>query len=342
MESDKNSITPYSFPQKVWIAGSIIALIAILLMLAAKAFPILLLALAGAIIAVFFHGIAGFISRKTGLKDSWSLLISILATLIIIGGIGLLVGYKISAQLVQLTDTLPSTIEKAKSEVAQYPLGQRIVNRISKPENLAKMKSLAATFFKTSFGVAGDIYVVLFLAIFFTASPKTYRKGIIRLLPLTWRDKASHLSDTLFLNIQKWILGKLFAMLVVFILTATGLIILGIPMWLPLAIIAGCLNFIPNFGPVIAMVPAVLVAILQGPSTAGLVAGLYILVQVVESNFITPLAQQKLVNIPPALIISAQLIIGGLSGGWGIVLATPIVVIIMILVEELYIKKIEG
>ena len=110
-------------------------------------------------------------------------------------------------------------------------------------------------------------------------------------------------------------------------------------MWLVLALIAGFLNFIPNFGPLIALIPAVLVALLQGPATAAWVAGLYIFVQVAESNFITPMVQKKLVNIPPAMIIIAQLLIAPLTGGWGLVLATPLMVIIIVMVKELYIKN---
>ena len=88
-----------------------------------------------------------------------------------------------------------------------------------------------------------------------------------------------------------------------------------------------------------ALIPAVLVGLMESPSTAAFIVGLYIFIQVIESNFITPLVQQKLVNIPPALILIAQLLIGSLSGGWGLVLATPLMVIIMVLVQELYIKK---
>ena len=140
-------------------------------------------------------------------------------------------------------------------------------------------------------------------------------------------------------NLQKWLKGQLFAMFVVFVLTSIGLLILGVPMWLALAIIAGLLNFIPNFGPIIAMIPAVLVALMQGPGTAAIVAGIYILVQVTESNFITPMIQQKLVNIPPALIIIAQLLMAPLTGGWGLVLATPLMVILIVLVKELYVNN---
>jgi predicted PurR-regulated permease PerM len=181
--------------------------------------------------------------------------------------------------------------------------------------------------------------VVLFLGIFFTVSPGVYKKGIVQLIPKKGQKKGEDVLNKLDDNLKKWLKGKIFAMFIVFILTSIGLAILGIPLWLVLALIAGLLNFIPNFGPLIAMIPAVLVAFMQGPSTVAIVAVLYIVIQVVESNFITPMVQQKLVSIPPALIISAQLLISPLTGGWGLVLATPLMVIVMILVQELYIKE---
>jgi predicted PurR-regulated permease PerM len=162
---------------------------------------------------------------------------------------------------------------------------------------------------------------------------------MVQLIPKKGQRKGEDILNKLNDNLKKWLKGKFFAMLVVFILTSIGLLILGTPLWLVLALIAGLLNFIPNFGPLIAMIPAVLVGLMQGPATAAIIAGMYILIQVVESNFITPMVQQKLVSIPPALIISAQLLISPLTGGWGLVLATPLMLITMILVQELYIKE---
>jgi predicted PurR-regulated permease PerM len=78
---------------------------------------------------------------------------------------------------------------------------------------------------------------------------------------------------------------------------------------------------------------------MQSPETAALVVGLYVFIQFVESNFITTLVQQKLLDLPPALIIIAQLLMGALTGGWGLILATPIIVILIVLVQELYIKE---
>jgi predicted PurR-regulated permease PerM len=329
----------HSFPQKVWITGGILALIVVILLLLKATFSVLLLVLAGTLIAIFFRGLSSLLHRRTDWKEGWCVTISVIGTLIIMVLLFWLMGSKIQSQAQQLTDTLPKTIENAKNQLNQSSLGQKIIQKASSPEALKKGQALVQTFFKSTFGVLGDIYVVLFIGIFFTASPNIYKNGIINLVPPQGRNKANDVMLNIGTNLKKWLKGKLFAMLVVFILTAIGLLIIEVPMWLVLALIAGLLNFIPNFGPLIALIPAVLVALLQGPTTAFWVAGLYILVQVAESNFITPMVQQKLISIPPALIIIAQMLMAPLSGGWGLVLATPLTVILIVLVQQLYIKR---
>lgn len=339
MENSYSNNKEISYEKKVWIKGGIYALIIVLLLLIKATFNVFLLILAGTLIAVFFTGLSGLICRKTKWKEGVCLAISVIGTLLLIIGLFWLIGAKVQSQVTQLSETLPKTVENAKAQISQNPIGQKIVEKASSPEAMKKAQSVAGTFFKTTFGVFGDIYVVLFIGIFFTVSPGLYKKGIVKLIPPKGQQKGEDVLNTLGDNLKKWLKGKIFAMFVVFILTAAGLAIIGVPMWLALALIAGILNFIPNFGPLIAMIPAVLVALMQGPTTAAIVAGLYILIQITESNFITPMVQQKLVSIPPALIIMAQMLISPLAGGWGLVLATPLMLIIMVLVQEVYIKE---
>jgi predicted PurR-regulated permease PerM len=338
MAQKDSSENDYTFSQKVWITGSIFALIVVLLLLLKATFNVFLLILAGIIIAVFFRGLSSLIERISKWRPSLSLAISIIGTLLIVIAVFWLIGAKVQTQLTQLSDTLPSTIDNAKEQLNKSAIGQKIVEKASSPKTQERAKAVASTFFRSTFGVLGDVYVVLFLGIFFTVSPQLYIKGIINLVPKQKRRKAADVLNTLGDSLKKWLKGTLFAMLVVFVLTSIGLLIIGVPMWLALALIAGILNFIPNFGPLIAMIPAVLVALTQGPATAGFVAGLYILVQVTESNFITPQIQKKLINIPPAIIIISQLLMGVLTGGWGLVLATPLMLILILLVQETYIK----
>ncbi|MBA2761946.1 MAG: AI-2E family transporter [Segetibacter sp.] len=331
-----------TFHKKVWIAASVVALIVILLWIIKLTFSVLLLVLAGIIIAVYFRGLSGLICRWTKWKESICLAISIIGTILLMAGLFWLIGSKVQQQVSQLTETLPKTIENAKAQLSQSQLGQKIVEKASSPESAKRAQAVVGKLFQSTFGVFGDLYVVLFLGIFFTISPRTYRDGIVSLVPTNGKRKAGEVLDKAADHLKKWLKGQIFAMFVVFLFTAIGLAIIGVPMWLVLALIAGILNFIPNFGPLIAMIPAVLIGLLQGPTTALLVAGLYILVQVTESNFITPMVQKKLLNIPPALIILAQLLIGALTGGWGLVLATPLLVILIVFVQELYVKEQEG
>jgi predicted PurR-regulated permease PerM len=334
-----NNDKEYSFPQKVWLAGGILALIVVFLLLLKATFSVLLLVLAGTLIAVFFRALSGIIQRMTKWKEGICLLITILGTLVVIVLLFWMMGSKVQSQMSQLAETLPVTVENAKQQLNKSPIGQKIVEQLASPDSQQKATSLVQTIFNSTFGIIGDLYVILFIGIFFTVSPRIYTSGFIQLVPIEGRGKANNILAKLGRNLKKWLKGKLFAMLIVFVLTSIGLVVIGMPMWLALALIAGILNFIPNFGPLLALIPAVLVGLILGPSTAIWVAGLYIVVQLLESNFITPMVQQRLINIPPAMIIIAQLLIAPFTGVWGLALATPLLVIIVVLVKELYISK---
>lgn len=327
-----------SFQKKVWIAASITAFITVMLLFFTYTVNVLLLVLAGTLIAIFFRAISSKIESKTKWKEGVCLTISIIGTLLLVAAIFWLIGSKVQAQVVELTETLPKTIENAQARLNESAIGEKAVERATSADAVSSMKSFAKRFFTSTFGVFGDVYVVLFIAIFFTVAPRLYTGGFLKLIPKHGQESAQNVLDKLHTNLRKWLKGKLISMTIVFVLTAIGLAIIGVELWLVLALFAGLISFIPNFGPLLALIPAVLIGLMDSPQTALLIVGLYALIQFIESNFITTLLQQKLVNMPPALILIAQLFMGSLVGGWGLVLATPVTLIIMILVHELYIK----
>lgn len=340
MAEDYSHNQKYSFVQKVWIVGGIFALIASALLLFKTTFSVFVLVLGGSLIAVYFRGLSELIQKKTHWKKWIAMTISIGGTLLFLAGIIWLIGSEAQSQMSQLTKSLPNTYENAKEYLNDTWLGQEALKRLPSSDG-QKMTSVFSTFFRTTFGILGDIYVILLIGAYLTAAPFLYIKGIKKLVPPKGRKKAGEVADHLGQSMKQWILGKLFAMFVVFVLTAIALKIMGMPMWLALAIIAGFLNFIPNFGPLIAMIPAVLVALTQDPQTALIVVIVYIFVQFLESNVITPKIQQRLTSVPPALIITSQLIVASFAGIWGITLATPIILVVMILVQELHVKPME-
>ena len=118
--------------------------------------------------------------------------------------------------------------------------------------------------------------------------------------------------------------------------------IIGIPLALTLALIAGLLSFILNFGPILSAIPAILLAFVDNPVTALYVIGLFIGIQLIESNLVTPSIERQTVELPPALTITSQLILAVLIGGLGLVLATPILAVIMVLIQMIYVEDILG
>jgi predicted PurR-regulated permease PerM len=139
-----------------------------------------------------------------------------------------------------------------------------------------------------------------------------------------------------------WLVGRFVSMAIVGAVTATGLWLIGIPSPLALGLIAALLEFVPYIGPIFAAAPALLVALVLGPTELAYVALLYGVVQVLESYFINPLVQERAVSILPAALITAQVIMGVLAGPTGVVLATPLAVSTIVLIQMLYIEDVLG
>lgn len=336
-ENSENS-DQYSFVQKVWIVCSILALIIIFLLLVEATFNVIILIFAGVLIACYFRGISSFIEKKTGWNSSITLTISIGGTFLILAGIFWLAGATISNEAEKIEDALPAMIEEVKGLLNDSNVGQEGIEKVEEWRDSGKFGTFVSRLFGSTFGYMGDFLIIVVIGIFFTASPHLYLDGIVQLVPPAKREKAEGVLIKLATGLKKWLAGRFLAMLAVFILTSIGLVILGVPMWLTLALIAGLLNFIPNFGPIAASIPAILIALSISPTTAAIVAGLYLVVQLLESGLINPMAQKKLVKIPPALIIISQLLVGAMTGIWGIILATPILLMVIILVQQLYVK----
>lgn len=139
-----------------------------------------------------------------------------------------------------------------------------------------------------------------------------------------------------------WLVGRAASMLVVGILTALGLWIAGVPVPLALALIAALMAFVPFLGPVLGAIPAVLVALVESPVKVLYVIIVFTFVQLLENYFITPLIQQRAVSMAPALLITVQIVMAILFGAMGVLLATPLAVVFIVLVQMLYIHDVLG
>lgn len=327
------------FKNKIWIAAGIISLIVIVFLLFKTLFNLFLLVLAGVLMCVYFHGCASIIKRKLKLGKTFSLVLSILINVIIIGLFLWFVGARISSQIDELSDTLPETLDHAKSWLNNQPMGSKILDYTNNSLDSGKASASIKSFFSSTFGIISDFYIVLILGLFFTANPDIYRRGIIHLIPPSGKKKAAKLWDRLNTLLRNWLKGQIFGFFFIAVLSGLGLWALGMPLILTLALVAGLLNFIPNFGPIIALIPAALLALMQGPQTALMVIGLYTFIQIIQSIVTQPLIQKKMVSVPPGLLAFGQVAMGVLAGFWGVLLATPLLAIMMTLINKLYVER---
>ncbi|WP_332369347.1 AI-2E family transporter [Spirosoma telluris] len=144
--------------------------------------------------------------------------------------------------------------------------------------------------------------------------------------------------DQCYTTLKNWFISRSITMTVVAVVTGVGLALLGIPFPIVLGIIAGILNFIPNLGPYIALAPALLVALPQGTNYVIYVFALYMGVQSLEGYILTPLLDKKFVSVPPALLLFGQVLLGILVGLAGVLFASPLIAVLLVIIQELYIK----
>ena len=313
------------------IAAAVVG--AMLLYYAAEVF---LLACFGILIAVLLRTPAAWLSARTGLTPGWVLPLVVLAVVVAFGGVGWI--------------TVPRLIEQGRDFVEQLPAAiQAVGEAIGGNTDLADMLPAAEAaigqlpgIVTTTFGAVAAVFIVLATGLYLAARPEIYVEGVIRLFPPRRRRQAGELLAEIGHILQRWLVGQLAAMVAVGTLTYIGLTILGVPLALGLAVLTGLLEFVPYIGPVVAAIPALLIAFTEDATLALWVLGLYLLVQGAESYLITPLVQQRAVYLPPALLILVQVLMGVLFGFLGILLATPLAAVALVAVKRLYVEGVLG
>ncbi|MEQ8165435.1 MAG: AI-2E family transporter, partial [Alphaproteobacteria bacterium] len=174
------------------------------------------------------------------------------------------------------------------------------------------------------------------------ADPARYRDGLVLFAPAGYRPRLRVVLDRTGQTLQRWLVGQLALMLIVGATTTVLLLIVGFNFALSLGIIAGVLNFIPFMGPILAFVPIGLAMIGQDLSTALIVLAGYTFIQQMDANVLSPLVQDRVVHLPPALTIAFLLFMGVIFGPIGVALATPLLAALRVLALELYVGDVLG
>lgn len=149
--------------------------------------------------------------------------------------------------------------------------------------------------------VVGGVALIIFLGLYFAAEAELYTSGLLRLVPPARRRRGAEILHETASAIWYWMLGRLFSMTVLGVLTAVGLWIIGVPLPVALGFLAGILTFVPYIGAFVSAIPSVLLAASVNLDMALYVIILYVEVHVTEGYILVPLVQRWVVHLPPGI-----------------------------------------
>lgn len=292
------------------------------------------------VIATVFRALADPLRRWTGVPEGVSVAIAVIFVAGVLGAIGFLFGAQISNQFQSLTQTLPEAWAALEARVGDLGFNGDISDWMSGGGSGGSgvLSSIGRMVMSVSTGIA-DTFVVIFGGIFLASQPRFYRSGAIKLVPAARRELVADAMDHSERALHLWLKAQLISMTVVGLLVYVGLTLLGVPSALALGLIAFALEFIPFAGPVLAAIPAVLIALMQSPELALWVVGLYVIVQQLEGNVLYPLVQQWAVHVPAVVLLFSLIGFGLLFGIIGVIFAAPLTVVTYVLVKRLYIQE---
>jgi predicted PurR-regulated permease PerM len=316
---------------------------------------ILLLMLASVILVVLFTMPVAFLMRR-GLGRTTATLISLFGIVGLFILLMTLAGSTLVQQFTVLaTDVIPKGVDQLINRLQEAQLPQQFP--FLQPENIQSLintlggqigsavSSVGATVLPVLGGVADVLLstlIVIFISLYLLADPEMHLDGLIKLFPLWYRRRAREIFARLDLTLRGWLRATIISMVFVGVATWGGLAVLGIRQAAALGVLAGLLSFVPNFGPIIALVPSVAVGLVQAQQNIGWIIVVIYGVSFIQSQVVGPLLVAESIKLPAVLVLLGQIVAGAFLGFLGIMLAVPLTAIVMVLVQEIYIKDVLG
>lgn len=302
----------------------------------------LVLVCASALMALALNRIAVGIEKRVGVPRRWAA--TGLLLLLLVGAVTAtyLAGARVVTEFADLGQELPRAADGLRDSLLAGPLGSYLEPALTQPNGgfqPSQAFGSMTTWFSSIAGALSSLFFFVAVTLYLCVQPELYVKGFLKLLKTPERQsRAREVLDKLYDRLWNFLLAAFCEMTLVGVMTGLGLWALGINYALALAITAGLLCFIPVVGPALSFLPALLVGLSMGSDEAIKVTALFAGIQLVESNLVTPLIQERLADIPPVLLLFAQAVAGVVFGFVGIALAAPSVVVLMVLVEEFHLR----
>jgi predicted PurR-regulated permease PerM len=303
-------------------------------------FGVILMAFGAIILAILLRLGASPLMRWLHIPEPLALILSGVIILLIIGGTGYLFGTQISNQLqdvIQRATSASASIQQLMqhSGFGRFILSQASNSNVSLTDLLSGVLRMSTTFIE-------GVIVMVISGAYLAAQPRLYREGLIQLFPPSKHARTAEVFDGIAEALRLWLVGQLLEMVLIGALTIVAVWLIGVPSAVALGLIAGVGEFIPYLGPILAAIPAVLVAITKSPEAALWTAVAFLIIHQIEGQIVAPLIQRHMVAIPPAVMLLGIAAITYLFGPIAIIFAAPIAVVIFAAVNLLYVRDTLG
>lgn len=302
---------------------------------------IILLAFAGALLAIILHSCADWVDRHTPrvISHRLSYAVILLGIVLVVGLIGYWVIPSTVSEISQVIKIIPQSLAEITAYLNQKPWGKYVV---SEAHNLMASASGDQQLSRVTTGVEEAVegaFVILVVGFYGALYARGYAVGLLDLVPRKKRLRVAQISQAIIYTLRWWLIGQLIPMVILGVATTVGLWLLGVPLAPVLGLVTGAMVFIPYVGAWIAFVPTALVSLTRGPDTLIYVTILYLAVHVTEGYALVPLVQKRAVLLPPVITILSQLFMWKVAGLLGVALATPIAAALLVVVKTVYLPE---
>ncbi|WP_456276427.1 AI-2E family transporter [Bacillus sp. AK128] len=288
------------------------------------------------------------------IKRIWGIIILIIGFTGALTGVLLLTATSIEAQVKDLVQTFPSYLKQLEDNMTEWaqnsflgPYYDDGYNWVT--ERLSEFPQLIGTYISSGFqgiqNVASTITNTIisivtfpFILFFLLKDGKRFQRFSIKLFPPKFRDDTKQILNNIDTQVGSYIQGQIIVATVIGILLFIGYLIIGLEYAFTLAIVAAVTSVVPYLGPTIAIIPAAIIAIVSSPFMLLKLAIVWIAVQFLEGNFVSPNIMGKTMKIHPLTIILVLLIAGNLFGVIGVILGIPGYAIVKVIGSYLFYK----
>lgn len=310
-------------------------------------YQILLAFLLMLLFSIILDGPVSYLARR-GLPRTLGILVVIVTLAGVIWLFALFLAPAVREQARQLAEAFPALLGEAVAllERLQDLLGLRIEPDPQGLLGAARDFLTQGGLLEAAAGVGMTVATVISLGVvvaiatvYLVARPYPWVDGFVSLFPAGRRQRVREVLEKLYRTVQRWVLGQLVAMTFIGVSSAIALHFIGIPFALLLGLFAGLIAFVPYLGAIVGGIPPVLLALISDPILAVWVILAYTALQLFEGYVIQPLVMSQAVRLHPALVLFAIIVMGTLFGLVGVLLAVPVVAVVQVLVNELWVKR---